>query len=524
MEAVRKQAAAATLFKRWRADWNLFIREVLGAELDAEQRAIVTGVQTNRRVSVTSGTSRGKDFVAACIAIAFLYLTPKWMGGSMIENTKVIMTAPTGRQVTNIMMAEVSRLWNRARTRGFALPGRLTESRIGFEQKEWFLTGFKADERDHEAWSGLHASHILFIVTEASGVADNIFDAIEGNLQGDSRIVVLFNPNRTTGYAAKSQRDERWKRFRLNSLTAPNVLERRIIFPGQVDYEWVTDKLMAWCDRVPEERADEGMDDFEFEGVWYRPNDLFRRKVLGKFPKEAEDVLLPQVWIEAARERWKNYQPMDRHNQIIGVDVAGMGRDNSVMLYRQGAYVEMIDKRNSGGKAAHMQVAGEIVNAMRKRAWSVAVVDTIGEGAGVYARAQEVLGGEGVRVISGKNSEGAKRRGRELTDDSGQMTFSNMRAYMYWAVREWLNPANNTGAMLPPGGTLAEEAAEVHWHFNSMGKIQIEAKEDIKARLGYSPDELDALALTFHPAAVEIQNVIRSGGNRHDDIDEDIYY
>ena len=74
-----------------------------------------------------------------------------------------------------------------------------------------------------------------------------------------------------------------------------------------------------------------------------------------------------------------------------------------------------------------------------------------------------------------------------------------MRAWLFWAVRDWLNPKNNTGAMLPPDTGFDEEAQEIRWFFRSDGKIQIEPKEDIKTRLGRSPDKFDALANTFYP-------------------------
>ena len=66
------------LMNLWRADWNRFVREALGVTLDKEQQEILSSVQYNRRTSVASGTARGKDFVAACAAICFLYLTPRW--------------------------------------------------------------------------------------------------------------------------------------------------------------------------------------------------------------------------------------------------------------------------------------------------------------------------------------------------------------------------------------------------------------------------------------------------------------
>lgn len=489
--------------KEWTNDWCLFVKEALGATLDPEQEAIVRAVQFNPRVSVASGTSRGKDFVAACCALCFLYLTPRWdKKGVLIENTKVALTAPTDRQITNIMTPEFTRLYNAAIRRGVDLPGRLVANDIRTVDKEWFLTGFKADEHNTEAWTGFHAVNTMFIVTEASGLSDSIFTAIEGNLQGNSRILLVFNPNTTIGYAAKSQVSQRWKTFRLNSLTAPNVIQKKIIIPGQVDYDWIVDKLESWCMKISASEAKEEEDDFEFEGQWYKPDDLFRIKVLGKFPKVSEEILVPQSWIEAARERWKEYGTMtDYTRSKLGVDIAGMGTDSTVFCERIDNYVSYFKKRNSKGEAEHMRASGDIAFYLKEKPKAVAFIDTIGEGAGVYSRLVEL--GYEERAISAKNSEGAKdSSGGDLTDYTGQRTFVNMRAYLFWAVRDWLDPRNNTGAMLPPGGTLSEEASEIKWFMRSDGKIYIEPKEDIKKRLGFSIDEFDALSQTFYPHEV----------------------
>lgn len=487
--------------RAWTNDWNLFIKEALGVTLDPEQQAIVTSVQNNPRTSVVSGTARGKDFVAACCAICFLYLTPKWdKNGILIANTKVALTAPTDRQVKNIMMPEISRLFNSAKRLGVDLPGKLNIYDIRTDNEEWFLTGFKADEHNHEAWSGFHAVNTMFIVTEASGIADSTFKAIEGNLQGNSRILLVFNANTSLGYAAKSQKSPRWAKFRLNSLTAPNVLEKREVIPGQVDYEWVKDKVENWCEPIRKVDFSNEEDDFEFEGTFYRPDDWFRIKVLGKFPKVAEDVLIPASWIEAAQDRWlANHRDLELNEKgCLGVDVAGMGTDSTVYCPRSDNYVHYFKKRNSKGEAEHMRVAGEIRHFLDVNRGFTAFIDTIGEGAGTYSRLIEM--GYGGKAISSKNSEGAKdSSGRDLTDITGQRKFVNMRAFLFWAVRDWLDPRNKYDAMLPPGGTLAEEATEIKWRVRSDGKIVIEEKEEIKKRLGYSPDEFDALSLTFYP-------------------------
>lgn len=489
----------------WRDDWNLFVRDVLKARLDREQQAIISSVQHNKMTAVASGTARGKDFVSACAALCFMYLTPRWEDGRLTKNTKIALTAPTARQVQNIMTPEVRRLFRNSGV----LPGRLVADDIRTDYEEWFLTGFKADDNNTEAWSGFHAVNTMFVVTEASGISEATFNAIEGNLQGNSRLLIVFNPNVTTGYAARAMKSERFSKFRLSSLNAENVVAKREVIAGQVNYEWVADKVSEWCEPITKADYSEGDGDFAWEGGLYRPNDLFRVKVLGMFPKVAEDVLVPYEWIELANERWRalradGFKP--RKACALGVDVAGMGRDASVLVPRYGNYVPEIVEHQSGGVADHMHVVGLIqpylddVNAR-------ALIDTIGEGAGVLSRLIE-LGRK--NAISCKYSEGAGG----LSDLTGQYTFANMRAYLYWALRDWLNPKNNFQPALPPCEKLMEEATETRWRFNSSGAIMIEAKDDIKKRIKRSPDYMDALANTFYP----------SKANRAIDSDEILNY
>ena len=476
--------------RAWQSDWNLFAADVLKARLDDEQRAILSSVQHNKMTAVASGTARGKDYVAAVAALCFLYLTPRFKDGKLIQNTKVAMTAPTGRQVKDIMMPEVSRLFKRADV----LPGRLISSGIKTDFEEWFLTGFKSSDDNTEAWSGFHAVNTMFVVTEASGMSETVFNAIEGNLQGNSRLLIVFNPNVTTGYAARAMKSPRFKKFRLNSLNAENVVSKQNIIPGQVDYEWVKDKVDNWCSFVSDNDFDIGQGDFVWEGMKYRPNDLFRVKVLGMFPKVAEDVLIPYEWVELANEYWKFLTDSGfttKKSCRLGVDVAGMGRDCSVLCPRYGNYVPKFEVHQSGGAADHMHVAGMVTPYIQKKN-NKAFIDTIGEGAGVYSRLREL---DYYNVYSCKFSENA----RGLHDITDQYTFANMRAYLYWALREWLNPANGFSPALPPNEKLTEELTETHWKFQSNGAIIMESKDEIKKRIKRSPDYMDALANTFFP-------------------------
>lgn len=508
-------------------DWCLFAREYLRVNLDEEQEEALRAIQHNPKVVIVSGTSRGKDYLMAVAAICFLYLTPRWdENGKLVGNTKVILTAPTSRQVHEIMMPEVSRVFQNS----VYLPGSLMGSKIKTPYEEWFLTAFKAENNKTEAWTGFHAANLFVGVTEGTGLADLIFDAIEGNLQGNSRLAIAMNYNRDQGYAAKATQSPDFVKITLNSLNAPNVKAKKIIHPGQVDYKWVSDRVKSWCMRIEEKQVSVSDGDFLWEGYYYRPNDLFRIKVLGLAPKVSEGVLIQPSWVDAAFKRWKEMQTghvttpqgivgtpaevaIKTKPNRLGVDVAGMGRDNSCFVNRHGNYVSKIELTQGTSETVHMEVTGKVVAMMKATSQEFsgmhaqAFLDTIGEGAGCYSRLAELAENDKEyawlkdRYHSVKFSEVAQQNGKDLTDVSGQRKFLNMRAYLFWALRDWLDPANNSDAALPPDPDLRHELTEIKWLYMSNGKIKIESKEDIKKRLKRSPDRADALANTFYPVA-----------------------
>jgi len=462
----------------YKDDWCRFAADILNVRLDDQQEECLYTIQTSRRISIRSGNARGKDYVAAAASLCFLYLN---------YPSKVIETAPTGRQVKAIMMAEISRIYQNAVV---PLGGEIMAEMIKFsEDPDWYLMAFKAGEKEQEPWSGFHSPHLMVVVTEASGVADEVFTAIEGILQADSKLVLCFNPNRLSGEAYKSIMSPAYKTMRLNCLDAPNVKAKKTIFPGQVDYFWIRNLITEkrWATPINKSAARPEENDFEFEDKWYRPNDLFRVKVLGELPKESEDVLIPLSWINAAIERWKGNHKVTG-SPTYGVDVAGEGRDFTVFVHR---YRNVVNKIDRYSKQDHMVTAGRIKGLLDLCEGAAANIDTIGEGAGVYSRCRE----QDLNVVSAKFSKSAKG----LKDYSDQRTFANMRAYCYWAIRDALNPEYEENLALPPDDELTEELHEVKWSLRSNGDIIIEPKEDIKKRIGRSPDKGDALALTYFP-------------------------
>lgn len=513
---------------RWEAyinDWPLFAREYLRVNLDEEQEAALRAIQFNPKVVIVSGTSRGKDYVMAVAAICFMYLTPRWdETGKLIANTKVILTAPTSRQVKEIMMPEISRVFKNS----VYLPGSLTGFKISTQYEEWFLSAFKADNNTTEAWTGIHAANVFIGVTEGTGIKDLIYNAMEGNLQGNSRLAIAMNYNVDHGYAANATKSPDFVTIRLNSLNAPNVKAKKIIHPGQVDYDWIVARIRDWCRPIKENEVLIENGDFLFENAYYRPNDLFRIKVLGLSPMVSEGVLIPSAWVEAAFSRWKAMQvdhittpqgisgssgeviKKTKPNRL-GIDVAGMGRDKTVFLHRYGNYVDKIEASQSSNDTVHMEVTGRAIRIMQETSTEFtglhtqAFWDTIGEGAGCYSRMAELAKDDPKhawlkkRFHSVKFSEAAEHNGQPLHDKSGQREFLNMRAFLFWAIRDWLDPANKMDAALPPDEELKRDLTEIKWLYTSNGKIKLESKDDIKKRLKRSPDKGDALANTFYP-------------------------
>ena len=472
-----RQSAPKSNPLEYREDWNAWIRDVLNVRLDRQQRCIVESVQHNRRTSVRSGHARGKDFLAACVSLCFLY---------NYYPSKVINTAPTDRQVKAIMMSEIGKLRSGAR---LTLGGEMLTGLIRMEADDWFLIGFKAGDKATEAWTGFHSPNILVVVTEASGIDQVTFDAIDGVLTGSlSRLLIVFNPNRPSGESYQSTRSPLYAKHKLSCLNAPNVRAKKILIPGQVDYEWVAEKLQkpGWVTRIDEAEANPvEFHDFRFDGVWYRPGDLFLVKVMGEFPREGEDQLIPLSWIEAANERWADAVKPDVPLRM-GCDIAGMGRDSTVFAERYDSYVAPLSVYS---KADHMATAGRIK--IKTGLSGTALVDTIGEGAGVHSRLLEM----GVRSRSAKFSESAEGR----RDATGEREFLNMRACCYWGLRDALDPKFNATLALPLDDELTQELTALRWTVTSNGKIKIDPKDELKKNIGRSPDKADAVALTFWP-------------------------
>lgn len=201
----------------------------------------------------------------------------------------------------------------------------------------------------------------------------------------------------------------------------------------------------------------------------------FAQEMLCDFSAGSDDVLIPLDLVNEAMQR--SYQEHVYINAplVLGVDVARFGDDASVLFFRRGLVAE---RPVVVRKLDNMALADRVVSEIVQRKPDAVFVDA-GQGAGVIDRVRQ-LGFEVTEVPFGSKALKQNR-------------FFNRRMEMWHNTLEWLK----TGGALPPDEALKAELSSPTYSFNNSGLMQLEKKEDIKERLGRSPDLADALALTF---------------------------
>lgn len=206
------------------------------------------------------------------------------------------------------------------------------------------------------------------------------------------------------------------------------------------------------------------------------PENLFRQEYLCDFTASRTDVLIPIDLVLAAQKRFYNEYDLRGAPKILGVDPARFGDDRSVIIRRQG--LQAFAPRMLA-KLDNVQLAGIVAQEIKDFRPDAVFVDA-GQGAGVI----DVLRSLGYEVTEVPFGGAPLQAGR----------YRNKRAELWGEMAEWIR---HGGALPEQETTLANELASAVYDFDEAGKMRLEAKDKIKARLGKSPDLADALALTF---------------------------
>jgi hypothetical protein len=302
-----------------------------------------------------------------------------------------------------------------------------------------------------EALQGFHAEHILFVIDEASGVADNVFEVAEGALSTEGAYCLMAaNPTRQSGYFFDSHHKMRdsWAALHWDGELSPRVSK-----------EYIETMRKKYGERSP----------------------IYKVRVKGEFIDAVDGVISLESCIAAQN---REVEIIRSAPVIWGVDVARFGDDSTALAKRKGNH-QLEPVKEWYGKDT-MQTAGLI-----KAEYDAAVekpscinVDVIGIGAGVVDRLSELgLPVNGINVAE-----------TEAVNASKERQFNRLRDELWWKCREWLEAKN---CKLLDDEALIGELTTPTYSILSNGLIKIEGKDEMKKRGVKSPNLADAWNMTF---------------------------
>jgi hypothetical protein len=210
-----------------------------------------------------------------------------------------------------------------------------------------------------------------------------------------------------------------------------------------------------------------------------------------EFPFSATEAFLnpiANVFINSkhvVKARKQRVEHNDTQNLIIGVDVALGDTDKTAIIRRRGRVAYNLETYRNMNT---MEIAGLLKHIIEKENPYRVYIDCIGVGAGVVDRLREHNFSfvEGINVARSANQKDK---------------FKNLRAELWSTMRDWL--VQEMPVEIPDRDDLHGDLCNLGYKYDSSGRLQIESKDDLKARGMPSPDTSDALALTFYSGFYE---------------------
>jgi len=448
---------------RWWASPATWADEVLGADLAPYQREVLDALPEKKRVALRGPHGLGKSFQGALLVLWFA--TTRDLAG---KDWKVITTASAWRHLEVYLWPEIHK-W--ARQIDFQVLGREPfkggRDLLALNLKLNYGAATPVASNQPERIEGAHARELLYLLDEAKIVPPETWDSIEGafsnagpDTNDNAYAFAMSTPGPPSGRFYDIHRrapgyEDWWVR---------HVKIEEAIKAGRISRSWVDQRRLQWG----------------------AESAIYHNRVLGEFHASDEDSVIPLAWLEAAIERWEEWDRAGRpeigrpEKRWTGIDV-GRGGDETIFAHRDGHVITLTGNRVRDT----MSVVG-LAQGFDGRA----IVDVIGVGAGVYDRLREA----GTRPLAYAGSGRASAR-----DRSGKYGFFNFRSQSYWLLREMLDPTYEPTLCLPPDDLMISDLTTPRWEITSGAppKIKIETKEKVVERLGRSSDRGDAVVMSL---------------------------
>lgn len=502
---VREATALTWPSPRYAADPVGFCRDILGYEPWSKQREIMRAVAEHPLTSVRSGHKIGKSHVGGSLGMWFY---------CSFEDARVVCTSPSAPNLRAVLWRAIQQFHSQS---GRCLActqkdpngtrpcehGTVIDGKIG----ELPGTGLVAQDfrevkgytvRDVEAIAGVSGRNLLFIIDESSGVADAIFQALEGNRagwtrdgRGTTRTLLIGNPTRTVGEFYDSHNHPKKKlvyhRIHVSSRETPNVVQRRDVIPGLATHHWVE----------------------QMDAKYGKDSAFVKVRVDGEFPVGEDGKAFSIALLTEAQERYDETEGVGVLQ--IGIDPAGESGtgDETAMAPRRGHKLFPIRRRRGLSEEGHAAELLGLIEDMREheKEKAVVVIDSegkIGWDVYVYLRNLSRRPGATFELHRVRTSNKAVRE---------PQTFDLVRDELAHRTYLWIKE----GGALPEDEMLETELHALEWERGVAGRSKITPKKKLRKMLERSPDSYDALALAVWPVLSEADEEDELGSDDDDD-------
>lgn len=445
--------AAAQKLKYYREKSARFVLEELKTQPDKWQEQALEAFDNPaiQRISLQACAGPGKSAVLAWMGWHFLACQ-----GTIGDHPKGAAVSITGDNLKDNLWPEFAKWRDKSEFLKYAFTWNSERIYANDHPETWFISArsfakTSNAEQQGKTLSGLHSGYVLALIDESGAIPLTVGKTAEQALSKCKwgKIIQAGNPVSRDGmlYAAATTLRKLWHVIRITG--DPNDENRS----PRIDVQWATQQIEAYG----------------------RDNPWVMAYILGQFPPSSLNVLLGSEEVEKAMETVLMLDKYQYAQKRLGVDVAREGDDRTVLFPRQGLQCfPPVEMRNARGP----EVAARIAMAKERWDWETCYVDDTG---GWGGSVQDCL-------LQGNLSHVPVNFAGKADDPR----YLNKRAEMWFRMSEWVK----RGGHLPYSPDLVRELTTPTYTFVN-GKFQIEPKDQIKKRLGFSPDLADALALTF---------------------------
>ena len=430
----------------WRAHPAQMVRDLFQVEPDAWQVEALEAFPHTRRLAMKACAGPGKTATLSWIGWNFMLTRPHPMIGT---------TSISGANLKSGLWTEFAR-WRAKSPLLMQMFEQTDKSITSIEEPMTWRCEARTWPKDADstqignALAGVHAKYVMWLLDETGDYPASIMPVCEGIFNGDpieAHIVQAGNPTRRSGplWRASSVARNLWK---VVEITADPDDPKR-------------------TPRVSIEVAKEQIAQYGRENPWVKV------RIFGEFPDTDFNALIGPDEVAAAMRRYYREGDIGNAALVFGIDVARFGDDQSVIAPRRGIQAFPMKKfRNLDST----QGSGIVARMWEDQKADGVFIDNAGLGGGGWIDALIRLGRTPIGIDFGGKAHDSTR-------------YYNKRAEMYFDAVAWIK----RGGALPDSPELLAALTQTTFSFSrDSGRLILEPKESVKAKLGYSPDEADA--------------------------------